>query len=60
MTKTRRDNYQQGLIRHGKLGSGFAWDLCHAVEENASQYFDGTGYRTDKVIRQKLNPNVSI
>jgi integrase len=59
LIKVRRDKYQQGSIRRVKRASGFAWEFRYYVEENGkrvlrSQYFDGSLYRTEKAVRQKV------
>jgi integrase len=59
LIKVRRDKYQQGSIRRVKRANGFAWEFRYYVEENGkrvlrSQYFDGSLYRTEKAVRQKV------
>jgi integrase len=57
--KIRRDKYQQGSIRRVKRANGFAWEFRYYVEQDGkrvlrSQYFDGSLYRTEKAVRQKV------
>lgn len=48
-----------GSIRRLKRANGFAWEFRYYVEQDGkrvlrSQYFDGTLYRTEKAVRQKV------
>jgi integrase len=57
--KISRERFQYGSVRKVKRARGFAWEFRYSIVENGkrrlkSQYFDGTIYKTEKSVRQKV------